>query len=177
MPDKQMHPFYAGIHQWCFNVVKASLLLLLLHINISFQCLPISCKICDSQAPKTKHIFCSTSTLTIFCRRYQRTLNFLQTFTREQRRNGHFKQGMQWWLKGVREYDLCSMKSPWPPGKGGSFLTIKPLACTFLLLKHLPHSVGFLFHICAFSTKMEVLIEPRHLIISEIGNSHSVSDT
>lgn len=44
-------------------------------------------------------------------------------------------------------------------------------------LKYLPHSVGFLFYICAFFPKPEVLRKLGQLIISEMGNLHNVSDT
>lgn len=74
---------------------------------------------------------------------------------------------------GVLESIICPLWSlSWPPGWGGYSLPRKTLTCSFLLLKHLSHSTGFLFYVYAFSIKPEVLREVGYLIVPEIRNPH-----
>lgn len=72
---------------------------------------------------------------------------------------------------------LSSGKPPLTSWERGTLPHWKTSDLSLSSLEHLPPYIGFLFYICAFSTKPEVMRELGYLIISETGNPHNVSDT
>lgn len=153
MANKQIYPVYAGIHQWHFSILKASLSL---HINPVFPSngSPFPTKYMILSLSKTKHsltlnphfrphiypheIFCRNGkglTLPCVCSPESKGETIIS--------NKGYNVDSE-----MSDSMICPLWSvPWPPGRGGPNLTRKPLACSFPFLKQLPHSISFLFYI------------------------------